>query len=251
MSDQPTLLLHNMTYSHPCFTVRAALDLKGLSYETVDMVPGTHAEEVEKVYGEGKRTVPGLLIDSEPVHGSVAILERLESLVPEPTLYPKPIADAVREAERWGDEELQSAARMLTWGALHFRPEALGTFAGSGILDPAGVDFSIRMMRGTWRYLGITAEGTAAALAKLPAQIDHVDGLVADGVIGGDQPTAADLQIGSSLALLLTIGDVAPLIVGRPAEAIAHRWFSDYPGDIPAGGFPAGWVPERDPASAS
>jgi len=49
------------------------------------------------------------------------------------------------------------------------------------------------------------------------------------------QVNAADLQIGSSLRLLSTIGDVRPLLAGRPAEALAMRLFGDFPGDVPAG----------------
>ena len=70
------------------------------------------------IYGEERHTVPGMLVDGEPVHGSRAILARLEELVPEPVLYP---SDAVREAERWGEQELQDLGRRLPWGALHFR----------------------------------------------------------------------------------------------------------------------------------
>ena len=75
--------------------------------------------------------------------------------------------------------------------------------------------------------------------------IDHVDALAADGVIGGESATAADLQIGATLRVMLTLGDLRPLIEGRPAEQVAMRWFADYRGDIPAGAFPAGWVPAR------
>ncbi len=126
-------------------TVARALELKGLEYERVDLTPGpTHKEEMARIYGEGKTTVPGLLIDDEPVHGSRPILARLEELAPEPALFPEPIADAVREAERWGDEELQDLGRRLPWGALYFRPEAMGTYVGGEPLDPAGTDYVIR-----------------------------------------------------------------------------------------------------------
>ena len=43
--------------------------------------------------------------------------------------------------------------------------------------------------------------------------------------------------------LLLTVGDVRPLIEGRPAEQVARRFFDDRPGLIPAGAFPAAWIP--------
>ncbi|MEX1140957.1 MAG: glutathione S-transferase family protein [Thermoleophilaceae bacterium] len=243
MAGQPDLVLHVIPFSPPCEAVKVALGRKGLEYETVGLTPGPHADEVERVYGEGRRTVPGLLIDGEPVHGSIAIHERLEAMLPQPPLYPEPIADAVRAAERWGDGELQPAMRRMFWGTMHFRPEALGTFGGPGSLDPAGVDFAIKLLRATWRYIGITAETVAADIAALPAQVDRVDELVADGILGGEDPTAADLQIGASLQLLLTLGDLRPLIAGRPAESVAQRWFGSHPGDVPAGALPAGWVP--------
>jgi len=226
-------------------TAEAALWRKGLEYEKVSLTPGPHVEEMERVYGAGNTTVPGLLVGDEPVHGSRAILERLEQIEPDPPLYPEPIAGSVRKAERWGDEQLQDLGRRLPWGALYFRPEAMGTFGGGDPLDPAGTDFAITYVRGTWKYHAITAERLAADLTALPEMIDHVDTLAGEGVLGGDEPNAADLQIGATLRVLLTVADLRPLIEGRPAEQVARGWFPDYPGEIPEGAFPAGWVPSR------
>jgi glutathione S-transferase len=225
-------------------TAEAALRLKRLDYEKVTLsVP--HKEEMERLYGDGHTTVPGLMVDDEPVHGSRAILDRLERLVPDPPLYPEPIAGVVREAERWGDAELQDLGRRLPWGAIHFRPEAMGTFGGGGPLDPAGTDFAIRFGRSMWEYHNISAERLAGDLAGLPAKLDHVDELARDGIVGGEQPNAADLQIGSTLRVLLTVADLRPLMEGRPAEELARRLFPNYAGEVPAGAFPAGWVPAR------
>jgi glutathione S-transferase len=243
MSAPPSLTVHLLPPSHPCAAVEAALKLKGLAYERVELQAGRHGEEMERVYGAGNTTVPGLLIDGEPVHGSNAILQRIEQLVADPPLFPKDLGDAVVAAARWGDEELQDLGRRLPWGALHFRPEAMGTLAGGEPLDPPGTDFAIRYVRGSWKYHGITAERLAADLASLPAKLDRVDAFVAEGVLGGEQPNAADLQIGATLSVLLVVGDVRPLIEGRPAEQIARRFFEDRPGVIPAGAFPASWVP--------
>jgi glutathione S-transferase len=226
-------------------TAEAALRRKGLEYEKVSLTPGPHVEEMERVYGAGNTTVPGLLVGDEPVHGSRAILERLEQIEPDPPLYPEPIAGSVRKAERWGDEQLQDLGRRLPWGALYFRPEAMGTFGGGDPLDPAGTDFAITYVRGTWKYHAITAERLATDLTALPEMIDHVDTLAGEGVLGGDEPNAADLQIGATLRVLLTVADLRPLIEGRPAEQVARGWFPDYPGQIPEGAFPAGWVPSR------
>jgi glutathione S-transferase len=243
MASQPKLVLHAVPFSHPVLAVTAALDRYGLEYETVMLVTGQQGDEIEKVYGEGKRTVPGMLVDGEPVHGTIHCFEKIDELAEEADLYPAAVAAAVREAERGLAEDLQTAARYLIFGALHFRPEAMGTFAGSGPLDPAGTDFAIKMVRRAWRYLDITAERLAAELEKLPESIGIADELVDGGALCGDEPTAVDFQIGSSLRLLRQIGDVRPLIAGHACEPSADRWFEPAPADIPAGAFPAGWVP--------
>jgi glutathione S-transferase len=236
----PELILHVLPPSHPCMTVTAALRLKGLEHERVEFVPGPHVEQMKAIYGEGNHTVPGLLVDGEPVHGSRAIMARLEQIAPTPVLYP---SEEVREAERWGDEELQDLGRRLPWGALHFRPEALGTFGGAGPLDGAGTDFAIRFVRSTWKYHGISAERLQDDLIGLPAKLTHVEELAARGVIGGEQPTAADLQIGATLRVFLALGDLRPLLEGSAGERIARNFFPEYTGEVPAGAFPAGWTP--------
>jgi glutathione S-transferase len=238
----PTLILHALPPSHPCMTAEAALRLKGLDYERIDFQPGAHIEDMQRIYGEGRKTVPGLLVDDEPVHGSRAILARLEDLEPEPSLYP---SDEVRKAEEWGDVELQDLGRRIPWGALQFRPEALGTFGGGSELDPAGVDYAIRFVRGAWKYHGITAQRLADDLAGLPAKLDYAKSLIDAGVMGGDTPNAADLQIGATLRVLTNVGDVRPLLESRGLDAFAKRWFPDCVGNIPAGAFPRGWIPEQ------
>jgi glutathione S-transferase len=235
-----TLTLHAIAPSHPCLTVAAALELKGLEYERIDLSPGEHTERMQELYGQGHSTVPGLLIDGEPVHGSRAILARLETIAPEPALYP---SEHVREAERWGDEELQDLGRRLPWGALHFRPEAAGTFAGGVALDGPGTDYAIKFVRGAWRYHGITAARLHGDLAGLPAKIAHIEQLAEDGTVDGEQPNAADLQIAATIRVLLPLGDLAALFDGSAAERIALRFFPSYPGSVPQGAYPAGWVP--------
>ena len=240
----PTLTLHVLPPSHPCMTVEAALRRKSLEYERVAM-PMPHTEPMEELYGEGNGTVPGLMVDGEPVHGSIPILERLEQLAPDPPLYPEPIAEKVHEAERWGDEELQDLGRRLPWGALHFRPEAMGSFGGAGRLDPAGTDYAIRVLRAMWKYHRISAPRLAEDRAGRPAKLDHVDELARDGILLGDEPNAADFQIGATLRVLLTVADLRPLLMGRPGEELALRWFPDYAGEVLAGAFPDGWIPAR------
>jgi glutathione S-transferase len=224
-------------------TVDAAIRLKGLPYERVDLpMTGEHPERMQELYGEGNSTVPGLLVDGEPVHGSRAILARLEEIEPEPVLYP---SEEVREAERWGDEELQDLGRRLPWGALHFRPELLATIGGGEPLDGPGTDYAIRFIHGAWGYHRITAARLADDLAGLPAKLEHIESLARAGVIGGEEPNAADLQIGATISVLRPIADLAPLLSGTSAERIALRYFPTREGGLPKGTYPAGWVPQR------
>lgn len=239
------VILHALPPSHPCLTVAAALELKGIGFERVDLEMGRHGEQISALYGEEFTTVPGLTVGEERIHGSTAILERLEELEPEPALYPADRAESVREAEIWGDGDLQDLGRRLPWGAMRFRPEAMGTFGGGGELDPAGTDFAMKFIHATWKYHGITSVRLAEDLARLPGIVERIEGYADAGVLGGESPTAADLQIGATIRVLLTVGDLVPLLSGTAAEMVARRYFPDYPGAVPAGAFPAGWVPSR------
>jgi glutathione S-transferase len=246
MSHAPSLILHMLPPSHPCATVKAALRLKGLEFEQVVFpLDETRMEKMEAIYGEGNYRVPGLLVDGEPVHGSNPILEKLEELRPEPSIYPADRAEAVREAAAWGDGELQDLGRRLPWGALHFRPEMLGLLSGAGQLEPPAVDFAIRMVRGAWKYHRITAERLYEDLQAFPGLLDRVDALVEDGVIGQDEPTAADFQIGATMRVFSMIGDLDPLLADRPAGEFWAKWFGPLPARLPSGAYPAGWVPTR------
>jgi glutathione S-transferase len=87
-----------------------------------------------------------------------------------------------------------------------------------------------------------------AALAALPGHVDRVDAWIEDGVLGGEVPNAADLQIASSLRLILTIEDLVRFVDGRPAGELARRVFPTWPGHMPAGAIPADRLPQRQPA---
>lgn len=236
------ITLHVLPPSHPCMTARAALELKGLEYEAVDLEIGKHGDQVEEIYGEGKRTVPGMTVGGELVHGSTAILERLDELVPENPLYPSEIADDVRAAEIWADGHLQDLGRRLPWGALYFRPEMMGTFGGGDPLEPPGTDFAMKFVHATWKYHGITCELLAEDLKAFPGMVEQISEFADQDLIDGEDPTAADLQIASTIRVLLTVGDLHGTLEGTPAERIANRYFPDYNGLVPAGAFPSSWT---------
>jgi glutathione S-transferase len=97
---------------------------------------------------------------------------------------------------------------------------------------------------------GARDEAARADLAALASQLDRIDGWIAEGLLGGERPNAADLQIGSTIRLLMSIGDVRPLIDGRSCERLV-RYFPPMVGEVPAGVLPAEWFVGTEPARPS
>ena len=238
--------LYVLPGSHPCAAVEVALRLKSIDYDRVDLLPMSQMLIGPLRYGGA--TVPGLRLDGERLVGSRTIMRRLDALVPEPPLLP-PVGDPahakVLEAERWGDEVLQSVPRRILDVAFLRRPAAMESYAGDAKL-PLPRPLMRPALPLTARLMAIKNkahdDSARADLAALPAQLDQVDAWIADGLLGGEQPNAADLQIGSTIRLLQTVGDVRPLIDGRPAAQLT-RYFPPMAGEIEAGVLPAEWLP--------
>ena len=233
------LKLYVVHGSHPCAAVEKALSLKGLSYGVVEWPPPLQAPMQALLFGG--RTVPALRIDGEKVQGSRPIMRRLDELVPEPPLLPseQPARTNVLEAERWGDEYFQQVARELIWAAFVHSPGAMVSYSRHSRLRlPAPVvRLNAPLIARLGRGLNNTGDEVAGrAILALPAHLDKIDGLIADGTIGDvEHPNAADLQLFSTIRLMLTMADVRPLIEGRPCAAPARALFPDADGEMPAG----------------
>jgi glutathione S-transferase len=238
--------LYVLPGSHPCAVVEAALALKSLPYDRVDLLPMSQVLIGPLRYGG--TTVPGLRLNGERLVGSRAILRRLDVLVPEPALLPpvgSPTYAPVLEAERWGDEVFQGAPRRIIDLSFLRRPYAMLSYAGDAKL-PLPASLMRPAVPLTARLMAIKNKAHEDAVredvAALPGQLDRIDGWIADGLLGGKQPNAADLQIGSTIRLLLTLGDVRPLVEGHPAAELA-RYFPPMVGEVEAGVLPAAWLP--------
>jgi glutathione S-transferase len=228
--------------------VEAALKLKGIAYERTDLLPTG-----EVVFGPllfGGRTVPGMRLEGERIVGSRAIMRRLDELAPTPALLPAPgdpLYARVVEAERWGEAVFQSVPRRVIDVAFMRRPGAMESYAASaklplpmGLLRPA-MPLTARLMA---RKNQARDERARADLAELPGQLARIDDWIAEGVLGGEQPNAADLQIGSTIRLLESIGDVRPLLAGHPAMGLT-RYFPPMVGEVPTGVLPGDWTAPR------
>jgi glutathione S-transferase len=191
-------------------------------------------------------TVPALILDGRRIQGSRTIAHELDALVPEPPLFPADPAERerVEEAERWGDEVLQGVARRLAWNLLAKDSGPVRSYLeGSRLGVPLAVAARTAppIAKLAARFDSADDAHAIADLASLPELIDRIDGYIADGVIGGPEPNAADLQIAPSVALLMTMDDLRPHIAERPAGALATRLVPDFPGRTPAA-FPAHWL---------
>ena len=238
--------LYVLPGSHPCAAVEAALKLKGIEFDRVDLLPMTQMLIGPLRYGGP--TVPGMRIDGEKLVGSRTIMRRLDELKPDPPLLPAAGDDGytrVLEAERWGDEVLQGMPRRIIDVAFLRTPKAMGSYAGeaklpipSALMGPA-MPVTAKLMAFKNKAKDETAK---ADIAALPGQLDRVDGWIEEAILGGEQPNAADLQIGSTIRLLQSIGDIRPLIDGRPAARLT-RYFPPMVGEVEAGVLPAEWLP--------
>jgi glutathione S-transferase len=237
--------LYALTLSHPSQAARIALERKGIEHRVVNLLPGFHSLMVRAARFRGD-TVPALKIDGRRVQHSVEIMKVLDGLKPDPPLYPSDPERrrAVEEAEAWGERELQPMPRRAFRWALWHNPELrLWLARHTGLPAP---HLSARMNKPLAIYfarkIGADDAGIQSDMRRLPGLIDRVDELIAEGVIGGQETNAADLQIGTTLRVLLEWEDLRHLVENRPAEDLARRVLPNYPGPI-VRSLPPEWIP--------
>ncbi len=237
--------LYSLETSHPAHAARLMLEMKGIDHEVVNLLPGLHPLFLRAAGFRGA-TVPALRVDGGRVQTSLRISRFLDRYQPEPRLFPgDPAAKrAVEDAETWGEATLQPVPRRLfRWAAVR-QPELRRWLAElSGMPLPGLAAFvNAPIARRFARAVDATDERIQADLAGLPSMLDRVDGLIAEGTIGGSTPNAADCQIVSSVRALLAFGDLEPAVAKRPCAALAMRLFAGYPSPIPLR-LPAGAPP--------
>jgi glutathione S-transferase len=216
------------------------LERKGLGHKTVWLSPGLHPVLV-RTRGFHGSTVPAMKIDGRKIQTSRAISRALEEVKPDPPLFPSEPQRRleVEEAERWGDEVLQDVPRRIVrWMAAHSQQARVMIAREVGIPLPQVAAF---VSAPTARYMANKVEADRylhEAIDQVPVVLDHVEGLIAKGVIGGEEPNAADLQIATSVRAILTVQDLKPAFDGRPAAELAMRYLPELGNDFPAGMLP-------------
>jgi glutathione S-transferase len=240
------LTLYVIPISNPSNTARAMLIHKRLDHRLVRFPPGFHPWLMRAAGFDGE-TVPALRLDGRKLQGSLTISRALEELEPRWPLFPADPGHrrAVEEAERWGEAELQPMPRRIfRWAMVNnhdlrrwFSAEVLG-LPLPGLQATLAKPIPQRLAN----IDGATAEAARADIAQLAAMLDRVDALIADGVIGGDEPNAADFQVLGTVRGLRLMEDLRDAIAGRPCEAAALRAFPYYDGGPVPRTLPPEWL---------
>jgi glutathione S-transferase len=225
--------LYGFSISNPANTARLMLAYKGVETKWVELPPGIHPL-ILKALGYRRGTVPALKLDGRKIEDSVELSQVLETLVPEPPLYP---ADperrrAVEEAERWGEAELQMAPRRIfRWTFAHDNDARARLARDLGFPLPGLVArLNQPIARSMAARVDADIDHARAVLRDVPAMLDKVDAWIADGTIGDpDAPNAADFQIAPSIRALGGVTDLLPLLSGRPCDALARRLMPRFP----------------------
>ncbi len=236
--------------THPCRMGMLMLEHKGIPYQRVDLPAGLHPlalrlhgfpgnaapfrnidDRPHRVLALADRmgTVPALLLDGNRVMTNRDIARFLDKVQPDPPLFPaEPDRRlAVEEAERWGDEVLQMAARRLLLAAMLRGPDGIVSRGEDGRLGPVisrheTMRFAVARLVARFAF-AVDARSDDDLLAALPGMLDRIDSWIEAQVLDGEQLYAADFMIVTSLALLCYRPDIRAQLEQRPAIRLLDR----------------------------
>ena len=235
--------------SHACRSAMLMLESKQLPYRRVDVLTLTHPV-VSRLHGfdaggqtrkaGGRRTlplrlgdrlgtVPALAADGERISTNRRIARFLDDRHPHPPLFPvdPERRRAVEDAERWANDTLQMAARRIALGWALREPSAIARETADGrmgyLLYRSALARRLIIPVIGRLIFAVDPGSDRELLAELRTLLDRVDAWIAEGVLGGAQPNAADFMVAPSLALILYRPDVMPLFEGRPALELVDR----------------------------
>ncbi len=229
--------LYTIPGSHPGTAVQLMLGYKGIPFKRTDLFPVLSRGIVRALRFPGS-SVPALAINGERIQDSLKISRALDRIQPEPPLFP---ADpekraAVEAAERFGGDELQHPIRQLSWWAFRKNSAPLRDYSeGARLGIPIGLAVRTAgpIIATEKRIHKASDENVRANLAAYGEMLQRVDDLIAAGIIGGEEPNAADFQIAPSIRLAMTFQDLRPFIESRPAGELAKRIQPQIAGDFP------------------
>jgi glutathione S-transferase len=216
---------------------------KGVAYRRIDLANGSQKFLLPLLRFRSS-TVPVLRLDGRRVSGTMRIARALDALRPDPPLFPEADRTTIEGAEAWADATLQDGIRQLArWVAVHDAESMASYLDGARLgVPPDLVKRALPALRPVVNTQMRVPDETARTCALgLAGQLDRVDALLAEGVIGAERPNAADFQVATSVRLAMTADQLREHIAARPAGEHALRLCPDYPGRMRAV-IPEEWV---------
>ncbi len=223
--------------SPPCVKVGLGLKRLGLPHRVVDLASPA---QVSRHSPSGR--VPAIVVDGKTISDSVFILDRLQEMHPDATLWPK--SEGERATDRLWDcfatDTLYWQGFYLRWLVPENRKRVLDTMFGSG--------FSMKkLMIGTMAPLqlkrramgqGIGGRTLADVQASFTASLDMIEVGLGNGPFlqGRGEPGRGDLAVAAHLAQVTLGRDdprMAALMAARP------RLFAHVAATFEACGLPA------------
>jgi glutathione S-transferase len=236
--------------THPCRTGMLMLEHKGIPYRRVDLPVALHPlalrlhgfrgnatpfrdidDRPHRVLALADRmgTVPALLLDGNRVMTNRNIARFLDKAQPDPPLFPaEPDRRlAVEDAERWGDEIFQMAARRLLLAAMLRGRDRIVNRGEDGRLGPLisrheTARFAVARLVARFAF-AVNARSEDDLLAALPGMLDRIDAWIEAHVLNGEHLHAADFMIVTSLAWLCYRPDVRVELERRPVIRLLDR----------------------------
>jgi glutathione S-transferase len=230
-----------MELSHPSRAARKMLDLKGVDYQVVEVLPLNQRVHL-RLAGFRSGTVPALKLDGRKLQGSREISRALDDRWPEPPLFP---ADPdqrrrVEQAERWGDEQLQPVPRRLFRYGVARDPQLRRWAVESQGLPAPGVVAAAMQPAAGYYARTLEADGRRGThqdvrvdLAMLPGLLEHADQVLDEGTLSLEPPNAATLQIFASITALAAFEDLRELVAGHACAGPAEELLGQYPARLP------------------
>lgn len=237
--------LYGIRLSHPVVASRLALEHKDVEHRLVNLPAGVHPPLI-RALGFPSATVPALRIGEVKVQGSTEISNYLEANHPGPSLYSggSHPPERVRKEELWGERVLQPLPRRIfRWAATDSYEvrrwmAAVDRLPLRGAVAAASKPVAFAM----GRQVGVSDDQIQADLRALSALLERLGELLAEGVIGGREPNAADYQIATSIRSLSSFADLRELISGSAADEHARSIVPEIPEPVPHS-LPADWIP--------
>lgn len=193
MASRPTI--YSEPFSHYCVAAQRMLAFKKIPFDSVYV---SYHDKGELIAATGQDYVPTLMWEGKPVFW-YDIPDFLESVRPEPTLYPYGQKGLAKVLEQWGHEVLEE--RVWRYAVTKVSPKLRDDH------DRWVFEEMQTRARGPWHVLELRREEFRQDMEKHLAMIDAILD-ARDWILG--KPSLADFGIYGGMFPLLFIGETVP-----------------------------------------